>query len=71
MEGLAAPSGELRKELSDAVVCLNIRRTAEVIARISEYDDALGRVLARYAERYAYSAIRDALQAAEAIDIRP
>ena len=69
-EGLAALPGELRKELSNAIVCLSIDRTAEVIARISEYDDALGRVLACYAERYAYSAIRDALQAAEAIDTR-
>ena len=66
-EALEALPAELRKELMDAVISLDIERIAGAINRISGQDAALGRVLSQYAERYAYSSILQALQSSEAV----
>ncbi|MBV9500570.1 MAG: response regulator [Acidobacteriaceae bacterium] len=61
-EALAALPDELRNELTEAVISLDIDRITAVINRISQQDMLLGRTLSQYAEKYAYSAIRLALQ---------
>ncbi|MFZ0593533.1 MAG: two-component regulator propeller domain-containing protein [Bryobacteraceae bacterium] len=66
-EALEALPAEVRKELTDAVISLDIERIGSAISRISEQDAALGRVLSQYAERYAYSSILQALQSSEAV----
>ena len=66
-EAIEALPAELRKELMDAVISLDIERIASAIRRISEQDAALGRTLSQYAERYAYSSILLALQSSEAV----
>jgi CheY-like chemotaxis protein len=66
-EVLATLPDELRKELTDAVISLDIDRIANAIERIAEQDAALGRTLSQYAEKYAYSSIRRALQFAHVI----
>jgi predicted Zn-dependent protease with MMP-like domain len=66
-EALAALPEELRKELADAVISLDIARIADVIGHISERDTALGRTLCQYAEKYAYSAVLHALRSSEAV----
>jgi signal transduction histidine kinase/ligand-binding sensor domain-containing protein/CheY-like chemotaxis protein len=63
---LEALPAELRKELTDAVISLDIERIDAVISRISGQDAALGRTLSQYAERYAYSSILQALETSEA-----
>ena len=62
---LAGLPAELRKELTDAVISLDIERIATVIGRISEHNAALGRTLSQYAERYAYSSILQAIRSSE------
>ncbi len=64
-EVLASLCGELRKELTDALISLNIERIDKTIDHISEQNAALGSTLSRYAERYAYSSILKGLQSAE------
>ena len=61
-EELVSLPAELRKELADAVISLDIERVAGVIRRISEQNAALGSRLSQYADRYAYSAILQVLQ---------
>jgi hypothetical protein len=56
-EELATLPEELRAELKDAVITLNMERIARVIERVRERDAALGAALATYAERFAYTAI--------------
>jgi hypothetical protein len=58
---LTALQDELRKELRDAVIMLNPERISTAIERISQENRALGSTLARYADRYAYSEIFDAI----------
>jgi len=57
----AALPEELRKELASAVLSLDTALIATVIERVAEHDAALGQVLAKHADRLAYSAIRRAL----------
>ena len=64
---LAGLPEDLRKELSDAVISLNVKRIAGVIARISAQDPDLGHTLSHYAETYNYSPIFEALQACQAV----
>lgn len=64
---LAGLSEDLRKELSDAVISLNVKRIAGVIARISEKDPDLGHTLSHYAETYNYSPIFEAVQSFQAV----
>jgi signal transduction histidine kinase/CheY-like chemotaxis protein len=52
---------ELRKELRDAVIMLNPARISTAIERIAQENRTLGSILARYADRYAYSEIFDAM----------
>ena len=60
-EDLSALPDELRKELRDAVIMLNPARISTAIERISQENRALGLILARYADRSAYSKIFDAI----------
>jgi CheY-like chemotaxis protein len=63
---LAALPEELRTELRHAVIALNVERIAGVIGRVSERDPVLGAVLARCAERFAYTAILKAVEGCKA-----
>jgi signal transduction histidine kinase/ligand-binding sensor domain-containing protein/CheY-like chemotaxis protein len=56
---------ELRTELRQALLALDVNRVAEVIERISVCDPALGSVLAGYANQYAYSAMLSAVDGGE------
>jgi hypothetical protein len=58
-EALAALPTQLRGDLLDAVVRLDVRSIAEVISRVSQQDAELGSTLARCAERYSYTQIFD------------
>jgi CheY-like chemotaxis protein len=59
---LAALPAVLRDELENAVISLDRERVARLVEKISEHDAALGKVLARLADRFAYTAIFDALR---------
>jgi hypothetical protein len=61
-EALAALPEELRKELADALIALDVMRIAGVIRGISEVDPALGGVLAILAGKFAYTPILKALR---------
>jgi signal transduction histidine kinase/ligand-binding sensor domain-containing protein/CheY-like chemotaxis protein len=60
-EALEALPKELRLELVDALILLDIDRITELIGRISEHDAALGVGLAGFAERFEYTPILNAL----------
>jgi signal transduction histidine kinase/DNA-binding response OmpR family regulator len=61
-ESLEAVPEQLRKELADTVVRLEPREISAAIRRIADRDAAVGRVLASYADRFAYTKILNALQ---------
>ena len=61
-ETLATLPQEVRDELVDALVRLDVRRIEELIRRISERDAALGGTLSHYAERFSYTPILQALR---------
>jgi hypothetical protein len=63
---LAALPEKLRAELRDAIITLNVEHIAEVIERVGKADAAAGAVLARCAERFAYTAILRAIDARRA-----
>jgi CheY-like chemotaxis protein len=72
-EDLSAFPDQLRKELRDVLIMLNPAGISTAIERISQENTALASVLARYADRYAYSKIFDALMAegeAKALSLR-
>jgi CheY-like chemotaxis protein len=60
---LAALPESLRGELEDALISLDIERIARVVRRISERDLALGELLARRADIFAFTPILHALAA--------
>ena len=60
-EDLSALPDELQKELRDALIMLNPARISTAIERISQENQALGLILAGYADGYAYSKIFDAI----------
>jgi hypothetical protein len=62
-EALAALPQELRRELTDALVCLDAARIGGIIRRVSELDPALGDALAHHAGQFGYTTILQALQA--------
>jgi CheY-like chemotaxis protein len=59
---LAALPAALRDELENAVISLDRERVARLVEKISEHDAALGNVLARLVDRFAYTQIFDALR---------
>jgi hypothetical protein len=59
---LAALPRELREQLASALLTLEPGRIAAAISRVSNYDAALGRVLIRYADQFAYTRIFAALE---------
>lgn len=61
-EDLASLPVELRKELEDAMISLDIARIASAVGHISAHNAALGHTLSQYTEKYAYSSILRALQ---------
>ena len=60
-EDLSALPDEMRKELRDALITLNPVWLSTAIESISQENKALGLILARYADRTAYSKIFDAI----------
>jgi signal transduction histidine kinase/DNA-binding NarL/FixJ family response regulator len=62
-EALVALPQELRRDLTDALVSLDVARIGETIRRVSELDTALGDTLAQHAGQLGYTAILQALQA--------
>ena len=65
-EALEALPAELFRELRDALVALHAERIAEIIVRVSERDSVLGSALARFANRFAYTAIFEAIEGCRA-----
>ena len=61
-ESFAGLSLELRDQLEEALVSLNVQRIAELISTISEQDLALSGLLARCADRFAYTPILNSLR---------
>ena len=61
VEALAMIPKELRKELADTLLRLEVQPIMEVIKRVSELDSQLGDGLARYSTRFAYTEILKAL----------
>jgi signal transduction histidine kinase/ActR/RegA family two-component response regulator len=62
-EAFKALPEELRFQLSDALIALDVRRIAGLIQRVSERDPVLGSLLAGCADRLAYTPILRALGA--------
>jgi len=58
---LSALPDELRTELRDALITLDRARIAKAIERISRENKALGLILGRQADRYAFSKMLDAI----------
>ncbi len=61
-EAFASVPRELRGELADALVQLDVARVAELIRCVSDLDPALGDVLAHHAGRFGYSVILQAVK---------
>lgn len=61
-EVLSVLPREMRKELTAALVSLDITRIDEVISRIAVVNPALGEVLTRHTEKFDYTAILQAVQ---------
>jgi signal transduction histidine kinase/CheY-like chemotaxis protein len=66
-EALAALPQELRRDLTGAVVSLDVARIGETIRRVSELDPALGDALAQHADQFAYTTILRALEPASIV----
>lgn len=61
-EAFAALPQEVREQLADALVRLDVRRIEEFIHHISELDPALGGTLVYHADRFSYTPILQALR---------
>ena len=59
---LAALPDELRRELADALVALDIGRIGALLGRVAERDPALGQLLRRHADNFDFTLIEDALR---------
>jgi DNA-binding response OmpR family regulator len=59
---LAALPDDLRRELAEALVVLEVGRLDAAIARIGEHDNALGGILRRLADNFDFAPIDDALR---------
>jgi len=64
-ESLAALPKQLLRDLSDAVVSLDRKQVSAAIDRVGDEDTALAAVLRRLHDRFAYTAIRSAIQRSE------
>ena len=62
LEDLAAMPEELRIQLANAVLLLDIERIEHLIRQVSEQNAALAWALASLAERFAYTPILEALE---------
>jgi len=60
-EDLSALPDELRKQLRDALITLEPAVISKAIERVSQENRPLGLILTRYADRYAYSKIFNAI----------
>lgn len=60
-EDVAALPDEVREELKNSVIALDVKRIGSVIQRISERDARLAATLAAHADRLTYTVILDAL----------
>jgi PAS domain S-box-containing protein len=60
-EALAALPDDVRVDLRNSLITLDVKRIASAIRRVSDCDAALGEALSGYADRFAYTAILDAL----------
>jgi len=67
-EDLAALPKELREDLKNAVISLDVGRIALLTNRISHQDGELGGLLARLADRFAYTPILQALETCKGSD---
>jgi CheY-like chemotaxis protein len=65
LEAIAALPADLRAALRDALTTLEANRISQALERVAEHDATLGSVLARYAEKFAYTAIYDAIKGVE------
>jgi signal transduction histidine kinase/DNA-binding NarL/FixJ family response regulator len=61
-EAFATLSPELRGQLDEALIALDVRRIGELVARVSEQDPALGSALAHCADRFAFTPILSAIR---------
>ena len=62
-EALAALSEDLRGELKNALVSLDLERIERLVGHIAKHDSALGEVLARRADSFSFTPILHALAA--------
>ncbi len=67
-EALAAIPDDLRAELTNALLTLDIERITPAIRRIAELDATLGLALASHAQRYAFTEVWELLRDAESSD---
>jgi hypothetical protein len=70
-ESMAAIPDDLRQELRDAIVSLDSRRIATVIAKVAEFDDALAAVLRSMYDRLAYTAMLKTIESAAGLYPNP
>ncbi|MEO8369056.1 MAG: ATP-binding protein [Candidatus Solibacter sp.] len=63
-DAIAALPAWLREELRDAVISLDVKRISRTVQKVSDHDAALGSVLARYAQGYAFTAMLAAVEGA-------
>ena len=66
-EALAALPDELRAELMNTVLALNVNQIKAVIKRVSEVDGTLGAALLFHADRFAFTKVLQALKDSENI----
>ncbi|SPE30259.1 hypothetical protein SBA3_1640016 [Candidatus Sulfopaludibacter sp. SbA3] len=62
LQALAKLPGNMREELRNGVISLDVNRIARVIRLVSDYDATLGAALAQRADRFAYTEILNALE---------
>lgn len=64
-EALAAMPEDLRNELENALICLDVQRINSVIDRIADVSPGVGPPLSAYASRFAFTSMLRALQLRE------
>jgi CheY-like chemotaxis protein len=61
-ETLAVLPAEMREQLRNAVIALDVKRIRSFISQVANRDPAVGSILAAYADQFAYTAILNALE---------